>query len=388
MVKRIESLPPDLLWTHRILARVLEEEAAQVPEAGAVLRSLSEQPGKFLRPRLVLSAARFVLGRAAPLEVDLSPAVNELEHLRDSLSSRPQGILSRGAPELEDWSRTTSFSGGLENRFYLLAAAVEMLHLATLTHDDVIDESPIRRGLPSARARLGNQGAVLLGDLLLTLCFSLVNEAGSREVARLLSGLVRLMARAEFLQLGQRRHLAQALHQPKRKTCLRIMAGKTALLFGLALVSGAQEAGGTRNLVDELGKLGFCLGMAFQIADDLNDLLADPELSGKPRGQDLAEGQLTLPVMEALHRSRGNQHKEFVQLIESYTQGKQEVFQTIVNRVEGLGGFRAALGTAQTYLERSRRHLDRAREMLETKHDAAGLSLIVDLVEGLFHDRP
>ncbi len=382
------GLQVDLEWTRQVLSFVLEDEARRTPEAAAALRDLANKPGKLLRPRLVLGVSRFVLGETAVPEADFRGASLELQRLSERLGNTPARILRNGAADLESWVTRRSFEGALENRFYLLAVALEILHLATLTHDDVVDGAEYRRGLPSARSRLGNSGAVLLGDLLLTLCFSLVNEAASRETARLLSGLVRLMARAEFLQLGLRKNLWAAIQRPNRRDCLRILGGKTALLFGLAMVSGAREAGAKQVVLEELGRSGYALGMAFQIADDIGDFLVDPRRSGKPRGQDLREGQITLPVIEAVRHADEVRRYELARLIEEYTSGSDGVLDIIVEQLEHMGGFRSACELALTYLSRARRHLNAAHERGGYGRVASDLSALIDQVEESLRIQP
>ncbi|MFB9238040.1 polyprenyl synthetase family protein [Plantactinospora siamensis] len=173
------------------------------------------------------------------------------------------------------------------------AAAVELIHVASLYHDDVMDSADVRRGVPSVNARWGNRMAVLAGDYLLArgaeLCVPLGSEA-LREQARLLTRLVR----------GQLRETVGArAGSDAERYYLGVIADKTAALFALALRLGARAAGAPAGAVEALGRYGEALGLAFQLTDDLLDLTVPVQVSGKPAGADLRGGVATLPMLRA-----------------------------------------------------------------------------------------
>jgi len=176
-----------------------------------------------------------------------------------------------------------------------LAAAVELLHTATLLHDDVIDDSPSRRGLPSAHVRLGRKHAVLAGDFLFSRCFLLAADRTSPENAKGLAKAIDIIVSAEISQDIGRWHFS-----PSVRSCLRKIGGKTAVLFSLAARSGASEAKAPRYVVSALSRAAWAAGIAFQIQDDILDWLGDEKELGKVVMNDLAEGFCTLPLALAL----------------------------------------------------------------------------------------
>jgi heptaprenyl diphosphate synthase len=183
------------------------------------------------------------------------------------------------------------------DRMITAAAAVELLHLGTLYHDDVIDEAETRRGWPSVNARWGNTVAVLAGDVLLASAWGAAASLGGEE-AHLLSRTLATMCRGEALE-------TQRLFDVERDESAyeEAIAGKTACLLATSCRLGALVAGLDRPLVDSLTSFGHNLGMAFQIVDDVLDLTGTDEVVGKPTGRDLPQGVYTLPVIRALRES-------------------------------------------------------------------------------------
>jgi heptaprenyl diphosphate synthase len=176
-----------------------------------------------------------------------------------------------------------------------LAAAIEILHIATLVHDDIIDEAPIRRGRPSLHARAGVKEAVLTGDWLFSRCFLLAAESAGPENSRGLARLIAAICSAEIEQ-----DLSKYEYLPSRRDCFRRISGKTAALFSLALFAGASEAEAGRRVAQTLRRAGYGIGMAFQVIDDILDFEADESVMRKPVGKDIAEGLCTLPLVYAL----------------------------------------------------------------------------------------
>jgi octaprenyl-diphosphate synthase len=190
----------------------------------------------------------------------------------------------------------TAAAGGEPGRAIPLAAAAELIHSATLLHDDVIDEGEERRNRPSSRVVWGNLVSVLSGDLLLTRALTLVDSAGiPGTMPDLLQTLERLIG-GEVHQLH-----ARGRDDLGESGYLDIVSGKTASLFGFACRAGARAAG-RPELVELAGRFGEKIGVAFQVVDDVLDLSGDAREVGKRLGADLAEGKTTLPLVLALER--------------------------------------------------------------------------------------
>lgn len=182
-----------------------------------------------------------------------------------------------------------------------LAVAAELVHAATLLHDDVIDLGDERRGAPAARVVYGNTASILGGDHLLVEALRRVRPPLLEEIL----GVIGEMIRAEALQLGRRADLARVTGESpaeRSRAYLEVARGKTAALFRFCLRAGATMAGLSRAEVEALGRFGESLGLAFQLVDDVLDLEGDPVLTGKSVHSDLREGKLTWPVLVALER--------------------------------------------------------------------------------------
>ena len=178
-----------------------------------------------------------------------------------------------------------------------LAVCCEMVHTATLLHDDVIDEGTERRGAPAARMVFGNAASVLAGDHLLLYALKLAEGVGYRSLMGQLLDTISEMVLAEAVQLEQRGTL-----DPCRDTYLRVIQGKTAGLFRWALVAGGTVGGLGGDHLAALGHVGNSLGLAFQLMDDVLDLEGDPAVTGKDLLVDLKEGKLTWPFIIAAER--------------------------------------------------------------------------------------
>lgn len=187
---------------------------------------------------------------------------------------------------------------------HALAAAVEFIHTATLLHDDVVDESDLRRGKPSAKTVWGNTASILVGDFLFARAFTLMVDTGSMEILDILSNASTVIAEGEVRQLA-------ALGQTDIPTeeYIAICEAKTAALFEAAARSGALSVGGDE-YADVLAAYGKNLGLAFQIVDDALDYGGTTSLIGKSVGDDFREGKLTLPVIIARRRGT-DEDREF-----------------------------------------------------------------------------
>jgi len=189
------------------------------------------------------------------------------------------------------------------NLDYLLpmAVAIEVLHTATLVHDDAIDHAAVRRGRATVYKVWGEGKAILLGDYLLAKAEELVSETQNLRVIKHFAQTIMTISSGEIAQAVSAFNLAQT-----REQYLERIAGKTASLISLATRSGAILSQAPEKLVVALGEYGYHLGIAFQIVDDILDFTGDAVEMGKPTGSDLAEGTLTLPSMLLLERYPNN----------------------------------------------------------------------------------
>ena len=242
----------DLEACNRLIVDRMQSEVALIPQLAAHLVAAG---GKRLRPLLTLAAARLC-----------------------------------GYPGVGN--------GG--DRHVALAACVEFIHTATLLHDDVVDESALRRGTPSANALFGNKPSVLVGDFLFARAFQLMVADGSLRVLEILSAAAATIAEGEVLQLVTQNDTATTEEQ-----YLRVIEGKTAALFAAATEVGAVVAARPAADAAALRDYGRHLGIAFQLVDDALDYSASQAALGKTVGDDFREGKITLPVLLAY--GRGNE---------------------------------------------------------------------------------
>ena len=184
---------------------------------------------------------------------------------------------------------------GYEGRRQIgLATAVEFIHTATLLHDDVVDESDMRRGQASANAVFGNKSSVLVGDFLFARAFQLMTEDGSLDVLRTLSRASAVIAEGEVLQLSASNDISTT-----EEIYLAVIAAKTAELFAAACRIGALVADRPKAEEEALASFGLNLGLAFQVVDDVLDYSALQATLGKAVGDDFRDGKITLPVVLA-----------------------------------------------------------------------------------------
>ena len=206
-----------------------------------------------------------------------------------------------------------------------LAAVVEFIHTATLLHDDVVDESDLRRGRRTANAVFGNAASVLVGDFLYSRGFQLMVELDRMEVMRILADTTNQIAEGEVLQLLHVRN-----PDTDEAAYLRVIERKTAVLFAAATKLGAILAGASEAEQARLYSYGLNLGYAFQIADDVLDYAADAEALGKNLGDDLAEGKATLPLIHAMAHCDAATRAELRRIVEHGDRDGLNVAQTAI----------------------------------------------------------
>lgn len=208
----------------------------------------------------------------------------------------------------------------------ILAAVIEFIHTATLLHDDVVDESDLRRGRNTVNAVWGNAASVLVGDYLLSRTFEMMVRTGNMRVMDLVSHTTTAIAEGEVLQLLN-------VHNPAttEKKYLEVISRKTAILFSAATQLGAILTESSQEVEQALRNYGLHLGIAFQLIDDVLDYRADPKQTGKNLGDDLSEGKPTLPLIHAIQQSEETQAEVIRNAIKN---GDRESFAEIYKIVE------------------------------------------------------
>ena len=224
-----------------------------------------------------------------------------------------------------------------------LAAIVEFIHTSTLLHDDVVDESDLRRGRKTANALWGNAPSVLVGDFLYSRSFQLMVELDSMPVMQVLADATNQIAEGEVLQL---------LHVGNPDTSeadyLRVIERKTAILFAAATRLSAMLAGTGAVVQQHLADYGMNLGLAFQIADDVLDYTADADTLGKNLGDDLAEGKATLPVIHALGKASPSTRVRLAQIIR---EGDASALPEVLAAIRSSGGLEYSRKVAERYAQ-------------------------------------
>ena len=205
-----------------------------------------------------------------------------------------------------------------------LAACVELIHSATLMHDDVIDEGTIRRGKETLNKVWDNHSSVLIGDYLLSRCFEMMVEDGNLEILKLLSSTSSKIAQGEVLQLQHQGEIDML-----EETYLKIISAKTAELFAAATKVGAILSNVGNREKDALEFYGRNLGLTFQIADDTLDYNSDLELFGKKVGQDFFEGKVTLPVILLFQKLNSDEKNLLIGLFKKETRDKKDLDEII-----------------------------------------------------------
>ena len=210
---------------------------------------------------------------------------------------RLRALLTLGSAKLCNYSKGT--------RDINLAACVELIHAATLMHDDVIDNGSVRRGKKTLNKVWGNHSSILVGDYLLSRCFEMMVEDGNIEVLKLLSSTSSKIAQGEILQLQHKGEVDML-----EETYLRIISAKTAELFAAATKVGAILSDMKTKEKEALEFYGRNLGLTFQIADDTLDYNSEIKLFGKKIGQDFYEGKITLPIILVFQKAKDQEKKK------------------------------------------------------------------------------
>jgi octaprenyl-diphosphate synthase len=252
------------------------------------------------------------------------------------------------------------------NMTYRAAALVELLHTATLVHDDVVDESDFRRGFFSINALWKNKVAVLVGDYLLSKGLLLSLENNDFEVLKILSKAVKQMSEGELLQIEKSRSLdiTEALY-------FEIITNKTASLLASSCAAGAWSASGNTEWAEKMRQFGELAGIAFQIKDDLFDY-GDAAI-GKPTGNDIKERKITLPLIYTLNQVSRSRKKEIIYILKNENR-KNKFIKEIVDEVKKNGGIEYATRKMHDYR-------DQALQILSDLPDNEFRKGLADLVQ-------
>lgn len=251
-----------------------------------------------------------------------------------------------------------------------LAAVVEFIHTATLLHDDVVDESTLRRGRATANNAFGNPASVLVGDFLYSRAFQMMVEANNMRVMEILADATNVIAEGEVLQLMN-------MHDASldEAAYLRVIRSKTAKLFEASVRLGAVLAGSPPPVETACAEYGQALGTAFQVIDDVLDYAGDIAEMGKNLGDDLREGKTTLPLIMAMQLGTSSQRDTVREAIET---GAVTELPTIAAIVKQTGALEATLQVASNEAQRA---IQAARQLPVNRHAEGLLQLAAQLLE-------
>jgi len=286
------------------------------------------------------------MGLVVPLKKEINNSYLRLKNLvGDKLENVTQRIRYKLASEINLIHKMTDYhvkSGGKRirplltlasaklcgykdgNRDVNLAACIELIHNATLLHDDVIDNSKLRRGIKTANSIWGNQSSILVGDYLFSRCFEMMVEDGSQEILKLLSSTSSRIAQGEVLQLEHKGEIDML-----EETYFNIINMKTAVLFSAATRVGACLGNKSKKEKDALESYGKNLGLAFQIADDALDYFSSKNIFGKEIGKDFYEGKTTLPLIIIFQRANREERTFLKEIFKKNKRTKDDFSETL-----------------------------------------------------------
>jgi octaprenyl-diphosphate synthase len=294
---------------------------------------------------------------------DLFPAINDDLHQVDQvirarlhsdvalINTVSEYIIQSGGKRLRPvllllFARAAGYTG---KHHHLLAAVIEFIHTATLLHDDVVDESPMRRGRATANAGFGNAAAVLVGDFLYSRAFQMMVIPQDMRVMQILSDATNVIAEGEVLQL-----MNIADPDVDEARYMQVIRYKTAKLFEAAAQLGVRLAGSEEAAIELAGEYGRSLGTAFQVIDDVLDYAGDTDDTGKVVGNDLREGKPTLPLIYVMQQG---QPEEKALVRDAISNGGVEDIAPILKAIKRTGALEYARGKAESEAARARETL-------------------------------
>jgi octaprenyl-diphosphate synthase len=313
----VDPIERDLEEVERILARTL---ASRRPHVAQLVAHVGQYRGKRLRPTLLLLTAR-ACGKLTPAH-------------------------------------------------HVLAAVVEMIHTATLVHDDVLDDAAVRRHVATVNAAWGNHASILLGDYLFTQSFYLASTLGDARACQWIGQATNRVCEGELQQIRERGNL-----ELTEAEYLDIIDGKTAELTACCCRLGALFSGAAENVVEHLARFGRALGMAFQIADDLLDLVGEEKRTGKSLGTDLEQQKLTLPLIRLLQGASEEVGPRLQQILRSPGNHKREALHPYLADGEALAYAR----------RRAVEFAEQARTELQCLPPSPGRAILEKLTERVVH---
>ena len=240
--------------------------------------------------------------------------VNRLDSNVDLISQMSHYIISSGGKRIRPLllllcARATDYDGDYH---YSMAVVIELIHTATLLHDDVVDQSTTRRGQETANELWGNAPSVLVGDFLYSRAFEIMVEPNSMEIMQILLKATNQISEGEVLQLLNIKNA-----NVTQKEYYRVIERKTACLFKAACQIAGILSNSNQKVIEAMGKFGMHLGNAFQIIDDTLDYESDSNIIGKEVGDDLSEGKVTLPMIYALEKTTKSDNKILTDAIQN-----------------------------------------------------------------------
>lgn len=285
----------------RVEAEIRRMSASSAPEMKALLDHVGRFSGKRLRPALTLVAGRMF--------------------------------------------------GPLRPEHATVGAIVELIHTATLVHDDILDESALRRNIETVNRRVGNETAVLLGDYLFATCFKEAAALEDRFASRYLAEIVAIVCRGEILQVHRRNDI-----DLPEETYFRIIEDKTAALYAASLRCGAEIAEAPPEASRALAEYGLRIGIAFQIIDDILDLTGEEATVGKSLGTDLEKAKMTLPLLRLRERATARDRERLRRVLLSGDRSERDALLPLLREY---GAIASARETAEALVEEARRELRR-----------------------------
>lgn len=334
-----------------VSAMLKEDKVASSPAGISPVERLNALVGPDMK------AADRLIHKGMASSVELIPDL--ARHLIESGGKRLRPLLTLAAAK----------AGGYEGEGHVrLAAAVEFIHTATLLHDDVVDESALRRGKVSANLVWGNKPSVLVGDYLFSRAFQLMVETGNLTVLDILSGASAIIAEGEVMQLGSSNNLAVT-----EAHYMKVVSAKTAALFSAAAEGGAVLAGRDSHFVDAMRTYGENLGIAFQLVDDALDYSGRQALMGKSVGDDFREAKMTLPIILSVARADETARSFWKRVIETGNQTEADLHHAIT-LVE-------QTGSIQETMRRARAYADIAKEALRVLPESEIRSALSDIAD-------
>ena len=300
---------------------------------------------------------------SAPMQEMISYALAQRgKCLRSMLAMLCASLYSPNNP---DTAEECGASRHCTKRTYVAAMLVEMIHTASLIHDDVIDMADERRGMPSVRAKFRNDMAVLVGDFVLARAMDLGMASGQYDLMAHVGKAMATLCEGEVLQ---NIHTRKA--DTTREDYLDIIYRKTASLLGISAAMGAMSAGAKREEIERARRFGEAIGIAFQIKDDILDYVGDEKL-GKKRHNDLKESKITLPLIEIMEREYADRPEEIILLLQRCSK-EDEAVETLHNIVREHKGVEYASETMLAYISRAMSLLN---DMPDNPYRAALLNL-------------